>query len=370
MMKTKIAFTVLILLCVLFILPSCSGKKYRIALVTDVSEVDGASVSRYAWEGAVSYAEKRDVSCAYYKPSNSDSDTLYDTALKAVTGGAEIVILPGKMFENVCYRLQNDYPDVCFVLLDGQCRDASSGQTYIAENTACVVFEEKDAGFAVGYALVSDGMTAIGFLGMSEDCCAGFLQGADKAASERDLTVNYEVYFAKDYESSETLKEKAEEMLKDGVDVIIAEGEGTLKPVTDAAKNKNGRVVATYIDKRTVSERIITSAVKNYAYVTNRLVTAFFEGGFSAYSGKATVYGMQNGGTGLPTSVGSDSNGNAFDRFSTFDAAAYREFTAKASSGSYGVANGTGIGKADADITAMLGLKNSVYGFPTEETEN
>ena len=373
-MRSKTAVLLLIILCLLMILPSCSTQKSKIALITDVSEVDGNTISRYAWEGAAAYAEKYNVSCGYYKPSKADVPALEDTVAKAVSGGAEIIILPGKMFETVAYDMQKKYPDVCFILLDGQCV-SETGERYTASNTACAVFEEKDAGFAAGYSAVSglydkeEKSAAIGFIGEGEDCCAGFLQGADQAAYELGLTVNYEVCFISDRDGTESIKSKAGEMYADGVDIILAEGDGMLKPVTDAAKEKNGKVIGSYTDKRYYSERVVTSAVKNYAYVTNQLVTAYFENRFSEYSGKTTVYGKENGGTGVPTAVNSDSNGNAFDRFNTFDASAYKAFSEKFASGAYGIMNGEGISKAGADITAMLGLKNSIYGFPSEQTE-
>ena len=367
-MKLK-ALSVLLILCTLFTLCSCGGKKYKIAVITDVSEIDGNTVSRYAWEGAAAYAEKYNVSCAYYKPSGADVSVLYDTVSKAVSGGAEIVILPGKMFEAVCYEAQKEYPNVSFVLLDGQSRDQTGTVSYTASNAACAVFEEKDAGFAAGYALVADGYTAIGFIGTSEDCCAGFLQGADRAAADFDSPVNFETYFVRDYDSAETIKAKAEEMYSDGVDVILSEGDGTLKPVTDAAKEKNGKLVGSYTDKRYYAERVITSAVKNYSFVTNQIVTAYFENRFAEYGGKTTVYGKDNGGTGLPTKVNSDSNGNAFDRFTSFDVAAYRELQAKMSSGVYAIRNGEGAFAAGADPVETLGLKNSVCGFLEEGSE-
>ncbi len=368
-MKFGRIIAAIVLLCVVFSTVSCSGQKYRIAVITDVSEIDGNTVSRYAWEGAAAYAEKHNVSCAYYKPSKEDASVLFDSVAKAVSGGAEIVVLSGKMFETVCYKAQKEYPDVCFVLLDGQSRDESGTVTYIASNTACAVFNEKDAGFAAGYALVADGITALGFVGSGENCFAGFIQGADKAAAERDLDVNYEAYFVKDYDSAESIKTKAEEMYTDGVDVILTEGDGTLKPVSDAAKEKNGRLVGSYTDKRYYSERVITSAVKNYEYVVNRIVTAYFENRFSEYGGKVTVYGKDNGGTGLPTKVNSDSNGNAFDRFTAFNAGEYRELVSKMASGTYGTVNGEGVSAPGADIGNMLGLKRSVYGFPETEEE-
>ena len=373
-MKKKLAFTILMILCLLLVLPSCSTQKCKIALITDVSNIDGNTVSRYAWEGAVAYAEKYNVSCGYYKPSKADRSALEDSVIKAVSGGAEIIILPGKMFETVAYEMQKKYQGVHFILLDGECR-SDTGERSIASNTACAVFEEKDAGFAAGYSIVHgvynrDKMTAaIGFIGESEDCCAGFLQGADKAAGEIGLIVNYEVCFISDRDGNETIKTKAAKMYEDGIDVILAEGDGTLKPVSDAAKEKNGKLAGAYTDKRYYSERVVTSAVKNYAYVTNKLITAFYEDRFAEYSGKTTVYGKENGGTGIPVTVNSDSNGNAFDRLNGFDLADYRAFSEKMASGVYGIANGSGINRTDADISALLGLKNSVYGFPVGQTD-
>jgi len=57
------------------------------------------------------------------------------------------------------------YPDVNFVLIDGNPHNADYSEFRTNENAVGIVFAEEQAGFLAGYAAVKDGYTKLGFMG-------------------------------------------------------------------------------------------------------------------------------------------------------------------------------------------------------------
>ncbi|MCK7470744.1 MAG: BMP family ABC transporter substrate-binding protein [Desulfomicrobium escambiense] len=93
--------------------------EYEIAMVTDSGGIDDKSFNQGTWEGIIRYADANGKTYKYYKPSEI-SDAAYLAAISlAVEGGAKIVVTPGFLFETSIYEAQTMYPDVKFVLIDG-----------------------------------------------------------------------------------------------------------------------------------------------------------------------------------------------------------------------------------------------------------
>ena len=149
-----------------FTMASCAGEKYEIAMVTDSGGIDDKSFNQSTWEGIVEYATANEKSYKYYKPREV-SDKAYLRAIKlAVRGGAKIVVTPGYLFETAIYKAQSLYPDVKFVLIDGEPHTADYGTYKTEENTLNILFDEHEVGFLAGYVAVKSGkFTNLGFFG-------------------------------------------------------------------------------------------------------------------------------------------------------------------------------------------------------------
>ena len=131
----------------------------------------------------------------YYRPSEDSTEARVQTIKEAINGGANAIVCPGYLFEEAIYLVQNDYPEVQFLLLDGEPHDASYADYKTAENTHNILYQEEQAGFFAGYAAVKDGYTKLGFLGgMAVPAVVrygyGFVQGADAAATEMGVKIN------------------------------------------------------------------------------------------------------------------------------------------------------------------------------------
>ena len=170
------------------------GDKYELALITDVGTIDDKSFNQGAWEGLEKYAKEHDISHKYYKPKEKSNDAYLESIKMAVDAGAKVIVTPGYLFEVPIYQAQAEYPDVTFVLLDGQPNDGNQDDPKYetANNTVCILYAEEQAGFFAGYAAVRDGFRKLGFQGgMAVPAVKrfghGFVMGADAAAIELGL---------------------------------------------------------------------------------------------------------------------------------------------------------------------------------------
>lgn len=371
----KKVLSVLLVLAMVFSLAACgttTGGKggYEIALITDKGNIDDKSFNQGSWEGVVEFAKANKVTHQYIKPEEA-SDAGYLQAIdNAVTSGAKVVVTPGFLFEVPIYEAQTKYPDVKFILLDGAPHTADYATFETKSNVASVMYAEEQSGYLAGYAAVKDGMTKLGFMGgMAVPAVQafgyGFLQGAEAAAAELGLAdgaVTATYHYTGDFAETDTNKATAKTMYQEGTQVIFACGGSVGKSVMAAASEAGAKVIGVDVDQRYDSETVITSATKGLGASVVAVLDAIYKTNtWDTYSGKTTTFNASNAGVGLPTAVIGDEKGNAFDRFTSFDKAAYDTVFATLASGSvapvrtFTVADPNGYATAE-ELTSNLGL--------------
>ena len=345
------------------------GSGSEIALITDKGNIDDKSFNQGAWEGVVEYAEANDISHQYYKPEEASDAGYLATIELAVEGGAEIIVTPGFLFEVPIYDAQTLYPDVKFILLDGAPRTADYSTFETKENVASVFYSEEQSGYLAGYAAVMDGMTELGFMGgMAVPAVQafgyGYLQGAEAAAAEMGLedgSVNVIYHYTGNFDESDSNKATARTMYQEGAEVIFAAGGAVGKSVMSAAAEAEAKVIGVDVDQRYDSETVITSATKGLAASVVSVLESIYSDSWDTYSGKSTYFNAANDGVGLPTEVIGEEGADAFDRFESFDKAAYDAVFATLADGSVEllrqieVADATGYATAE-ELTSGLGL--------------
>jgi len=347
-----------------------NGGAAEIALITDKGNIDDKSFNQGAWEGVVAFAEAENITHTYIKPEEA-SDAGYLAAIDlAVTGGAKVVVTPGFLFEVPIYEAQTKYPDVKFILLDGEPHTADYSTFEIKENVASILYSEEQSGYLAGYAAVIDGMKNLGFMGgMAVPAVQafgyGYLQGAEDAATELGLAdgeIKAIYHYTGNFEENDTNKATARTMYQEGVEVIFACGGAVGKSVMSAASEANAKVIGVDVDQRYDSETVITSATKGLAAsVVSVLESIYKTDSWATYSGQKTYFNAANDGVGLPTTVIGDEKADAFDRFQSFNKEAYDELFAKLVDGSVEVersievADPTGYATAD-ELTNSLNL--------------
>lgn len=299
-------------------LVGCGGKKadnnenkdsgdgtFEIALVTDVGTIDDKSFNQGAWEGVVAYAEENNITHQYYKPVEASDEAYKDSIALAVKGGAKTIVLPGFLFEVPCFDVQTQYPDVKFILIDGEPHTADYATYKTEANTLCILYAEQQAGFLAGYAAVKDGYKNLGFMGgMAVPAVKkfgyGFVAGADKAAAELgiedEITIRYT--YLDSFNATPEINAKASSWYKEGTELIFAAAGGAGNSVMKAAETAGTVVVGVDVDQSSESETVISSAMKNLKKSVYDALTSIYNDTFEG--GKTLVLDSTNEGVQLP----------------------------------------------------------------------
>lgn len=295
--------------------PSDGG--FELALVTDLGTIDDKSFNQGAWEGMTKYAEESGISYKYYQPQEGTTDSYLETIGLAVEGGAKLVVCPGYLFEEPVFLAQDQYPDVKFILLDGEPHD--SDYSYKTnDNVMPILFQEDQAGFLAGYAAVKDGYTKLGFMGgMAVPAVIrfgyGFIEGAEAAASEMGISGIEVMYtYTGAFAATPEAQSMAASWYQNGTEVVFGCGGAVGNSVMAAAQEKGAKVIGVDVDQSFESETVITSAMKLLSNSVYDGVKAFYDGSFPG--GRTSVFTVSNEGVGLPMDT---------SKFNTFTQADY-----------------------------------------------
>ncbi|MEA5015355.1 MAG: BMP family ABC transporter substrate-binding protein [Candidatus Limiplasma sp.] len=276
---------------------------YEIALVTDVGNIDDQSFNQASWEGVVAYAEANGLSHAYYRPSE-DSDASREESMKAaIDKGAKVIVLPGFLFEASATAIAKQYPDVQLLVLDTAPSEAGIPNTY------AILYQEEQSGFFAGYAAVKDGYKKLGFLGgMAVPAVVryghGFVQGAEMAAKEMGISdVEIKYWYCGSFGPSDDIKTKMSGWATEGTEVVFACGGGIYLSALAAADEADTKVIGVDVDQYYVSERIITSAMKDLKNSVVVALTALYDNGgtWGDLGGTVALLGAKDHCVGLPT---------------------------------------------------------------------
>lgn len=254
-----------------------------IALVTGASGTESGA-DAMLWQGVQTFASAYGYT-ATTQTAEGDSSADVETALRtAAESGAKLVICRGDAAATALYRIQENYPDVHYLLFD----DEPHNDDYSAYKTAnlvhCVLFQEEQAGYLAGYAAVIDGYTSLGFVGAREipgivRYGTGFLQGAEAAAEQQGETVNLKFWFADTYDENDAVTQRMADWYNGGVSLIFVSGGTLYKSAAQAAEQTGGKVMAGDTNVTALSDSILASAVKCYNAAVQRQLYEFFTAG-------------------------------------------------------------------------------------------
>ena len=254
-----------------------------IALVTGASGTESGA-DAMLWQGVQTFASAYGYT-ATTQTAEGDSSADAETALRtAAESGAKLVICRGDAAATALYRIQENYPDVHYLLFD----DEPHNDDYSAYKTAnlvhCVLFQEEQAGYLAGYAAVIDGYTSLGFVGAREipgivRYGTGLLQGAEAAAEQQGETVNLKFWFADTYDENDAVTQRMADWYNGGVSLIFVSGGTLYKCAAQAAEQTGGKVMAGDTNVTALSDSVLASAVKCYNAAVQRQLYEFFTAG-------------------------------------------------------------------------------------------
>ena len=290
-----------------------SDGKYEIAFVTDVGQLKDKSFNQGTWEGCKLYAAANGKSYKYYQPANADKatdDDRYDAMKAAADGGAKVIVCAGFMQGNALARAAADFPEVNFIFIDGWAFDGLN-------NVAGIAYQEEQAGYLAGYAVVMEGYTKLGFCGggggTNPACCRygyGFVQGANAAAAEKgiNIDVKYSWQYGSSFSASPELQTMAAGWYATGTEIIFACGGSMFASIAAAAAENDAKVVGVDVDQSPESDTVVTSAMKGLSASVQWALAKNFDGSWEEIGGKATSLGAANDAVGLPTDTWSLEN--------------------------------------------------------------
>ena len=301
--------SMLIVLAMLVAGVSAFAAEMKIALITDVGNIDDMSFNQSSWEGVVAFGDANNVAYEYYRPSEDSTSARVETMKTAISNGANTLVCPGYLFEDSVYEVQKEYPDVNFLILDGTPHSADYADYYTAPNTSCILYHEEQAGYFAGYAAVKDGYTKLGFLGGMEVPAVqrfgfGFVQGADAAAKEMGVNVEIKYWYSGLFVPSDDIKNKMSAWNSEGTEVVFACGGGIYLSALAAAEEADTVLIGVDRDQAHDSERVITSAVKDLKNSVILAMEALLNNDGvwpEAYAGKTANLGVAEDCVGLPT---------------------------------------------------------------------
>ena len=304
-----------------------STNSYELALVTDVGTIDDKSFNQGSWEGLEKYATENNISYKYYQPTEKTTTSYVETIGLAVTNGAKLVVCPGYLFEAAVFETQNTYPDVKFILLDGQPHSEDYSEFKINDNVYAILYAEEQAGFLAGYAAVKDGYTDLGFMGgMAVPAVIrygyGYAQGANYAAQELGVAnVNLKYNYTGGFNASPEVQSMAASWYTDGTQVIFGCGGGLGNSVMTAAEadaSGDKGVIGVDVDQSPESATVISSAMKGLGVSVYDGIKAYYDGSFPG--GQVVTLDATNDGVELPMET---------SKFKTFTTDDYNAIFAK-----------------------------------------
>lgn len=267
----------------------------KIAMVTDVGGVNDQSFNQSAWEGLQRAEKELGVNVSYLE-SNQDADykpnmeTLYDS-------GNDLIWGIGFKMGDTLDELAKLNPEQKYAGID-----CFFGEP--TPNLVGVLFREQEPSFLVGY--IAGKMTKtnkVGFVGGMDFFVIhkfhyGFLAGVNYANPDCEVFVQY----ADSFTDAAKGKAIANQMYKNGADIVYHAAGGVGDGVIEAAKEQNKFAIGVDKDQNSLApDNVITSAMKrvdNAIYnLSQTLLTDEFPGGTNV------IYGLKEGGVGIaPTS--------------------------------------------------------------------
>lgn len=280
------------------LVPTGSGS---IVLVTGPDGTE-SGVDAMLWQGVQTFANTYGYAVDTQTAAGSTADDAEAALRAAAESGARLVICRGEAAGEALYRIQENYPDVHYLLFDDEPHNADYSSYKTANLVHCVLFQEEQAGYLAGYAVVTEGYTALGFIGTREvpgivRYCTGFLQGAEAAAEQQGESVTLQTWFTDTDENSDAITQRMIDWYNNGTTLIMVSGGDLYKGAADAVSQTGAKAVTTDYDNTALTDRILASAVKCYNAAVQRQLYAFFTNGTwnTQSAGQTEKVGYTNG---------------------------------------------------------------------------
>lgn len=296
-MKKNLVFCLAIICSMVFcITGTASAKKIKVGMVTDVGGVNDQSFNQSAWEGLKRAEKELGIKIAY-KESRQDAD--YAPNMETFTDAEfDLIWGIGFLMEDAIKSTAQINPDQKYAIID------FSYGPETPKNVGCVIFQEEQPSFLVGY--IAGKMTKtnkVGFVGgikfpLIERFEYGFMAGVKLANPECKILRQY----AESFSDAAKGKAIANHMYQQNADIVFHAAGAVGDGVIEAAKEKDKWAIGVDKDQNFLApDNVLTSAMKRVDNAIFDMVRKLTKGEFKG--GQTIVYNLSNDGVGIaPTS--------------------------------------------------------------------
>ncbi|GAA1545229.1 basic membrane protein A [Microbacterium ginsengiterrae] len=276
-------------------------------IVSDAGGFDDKSFNQLSYEGVVEAADELGVD---YKNVESNSETDFAPNIESlVSQGCNAIVAVGFALSAATVEAANANADVDFILVDDAADNDFDG-TKDADNVKPLLYDTAQAAFLAGY--LSAGYSESGkvgtFGGMEFPTVTifmdGFKQGVEYYNEENDASV--EVFgmtsFTGGFEAGPEAKSTAENIINQGVDVLLPVGGPIYQSALQAIK-ESGRDIALigtdadlFVTDPSTEDYVLTSILKDMKLSTYEATMSSADGEFDA---EAYIGTLENEGVGI-----------------------------------------------------------------------
>lgn len=278
-----------------------SDGSFSVVMVTDVGGVNDESFNQSAWEGLQRAESELGVEVSYIE-SKQNGDYIPNLE-QALQSDPDIIWGVGYMMSDAILEAAKTNPNQLYALVDS----AYSPEQEQPDNLLTVNFKAEEGSFLVGYiAGKTTKSNKVGFVGgMDSPLINAFQFGYEAGVKQANKDIEISVQYAENFGDAAKGKSIAQQMYKDGCDVVYHAAGQTGVGVIEAAKEQGEGKWAIGVDMDQYSlapENMLTSAMKNvgtgmYLVIEDYVKNDNFKGG-----GDIT-YGLVEDGVGYaPTS--------------------------------------------------------------------
>lgn len=271
------------------------AKVIKVAMVTDVGGVNDQSFNQSAWEGLQKAETDMGIKVSYME-SNQDAD--YKPNMETLLdGGNDLIWGIGFKMGDTLNELAKVNPEQKYAGIDCFFEDPPA-------NLVGILFKEQEPSFLVGY--IAGKMTKtgkVGFVGGMDFFVIhkfhyGFLAGVKAANPKVEVLVQY----ADSFTDAAKGKAIANQMYKNGADIVYHAAGGVGDGVIEAAKEQNKFAIGVDKDQNSLApDNVITSAMKRVDNAIYNISKDLVDGAYPG--GSNVIFGLKEGGVGIaPTS--------------------------------------------------------------------
>ena len=282
------------------LLVGCSSKTesnedvYKIGMISDTGGVNDESFNQSTWEGLQQAQEKYGKDKVQVKYVESSQEADYTPNIETfVEEDLDLIIGVGYKMAGAIEEASKNYPDVQFAIIDHSYEKQP-------ENVTSLIYEDNTAAYLAGLVAAKKTETnKVAFIGGIKSATLdkfeyGFRAGVKAANPKCELTVRY----LNSFSDSALAKSVANQMHKDGVDVIYTAACAAGTGAIEAAKENNKMAIGVDVDQSPLApDNIISSTMKNVNVSIVNLVGEILEDNYQG--GQVIVNTLASGGVGL-----------------------------------------------------------------------